>query len=61
MSKTVCLKCKNEMGFAFGTCVDCGWNYLDHSYHFIKIHVSDIPNGHEHLIDIHDARALRRR
>lgn len=32
-----CPICKNTMGFAFGTCCECGYNHLDHTYHTIKV------------------------
>lgn len=32
-----CPICKNMMGFVCGTCVECGYNHIDHTYHFIKV------------------------
>lgn len=32
-----CPICKNKMGFAFGTCIECGYNHLDNSYHTIEV------------------------
>ncbi len=32
-----CPICKNTMGFAFGTCVECGYNYLDKTFHKIEV------------------------
>ena len=32
-----CPICKNTMGFACGTCIDCGYNQYDHTYHFIEV------------------------
>lgn len=32
-----CPKCLNQQGFVFGTCIECGWNSLDHSYHHIVV------------------------
>lgn len=30
---TKCQNCKNTIGFVFGTCIVCNWNYLDCSFH----------------------------
>ena len=32
-----CPICKNKTGFAFGVCVECGYNHLNDSYHTIKV------------------------
>lgn len=32
-----CPICKNNYGFAFGTCCKCGYNYLDNTYHTIEV------------------------
>ena len=32
-----CPKCKNRVGFAFGTCVQCGYNHLDEEYTRIEV------------------------
>lgn len=32
-----CPICKNKIGFAFGTCIECGYNHLDNSYHTIEV------------------------
>ena len=32
-----CPKCGNTIGFGFGTCVECGYNYLDNTYRYIKV------------------------
>lgn len=32
-----CPVCGNTVGFAFGTCVRCGYNHEDNTYHFIKV------------------------
>lgn len=32
-----CPICKNKIGFAVGTCIQCGYNHLDHSYRTIEI------------------------
>ena len=32
-----CPICKNRIGFAFGTCVECGYNYLDFTFHKIEV------------------------
>lgn len=49
-----CDKCGNTMGFAFCTCVRCGWNEIDKSFHYIKVNVNDLPtNVKEYLINKH--------
>lgn len=32
-----CPICKNKIGFAFGTCVECGYNHLDFTFHKIEV------------------------
>lgn len=32
-----CPICDNMIGFAFGTCIDCGYNHIDHTFHFIEV------------------------
>ena len=32
-----CPICKNTRGFGCGTCIECGYNYLDNTYHFIEV------------------------
>lgn len=39
---TVCPHCKNTKGFAFGTCIECGFNYLDKQFHTISVSVHDL-------------------
>ena len=54
---TTCPKCNNTMGFAFGTCTRCDWNYLDNSYHTIKVDVDYLPKDiKDRLIQLHDKR-----
>lgn len=38
-----CPKCNNIMGFVFGTCIECGWNYLSNQWEYIKVRVDDLP------------------
>lgn len=38
-----CPHCGNKMGFAFGTCCECGFNYIDHTFHSIQINPEDLP------------------
>ena len=45
-----CPMCDNKMGFAFGTCGECGWNYLDNTFHFIKVHTDDLPESIKHRL-----------
>ena len=32
-----CPICKNEYGFSCGTCIDCGFNYIDKTFHKIEV------------------------
>lgn len=32
-----CPHCKNRVGCVFGTCIECGFNYLDKTFHWCKI------------------------
>lgn len=32
-----CPICKNKIGFAYETCVECGYNYIDHTFHRIEV------------------------
>ena len=32
-----CPICKNIMGFACGTCIECGYNYIDNTFHYIRV------------------------
>ena len=32
-----CPICKNKIGFVFGTCIECGYNHDDHTYHTIEV------------------------
>lgn len=54
-----CPKCLNRIGFVFGTCGDCGWNYLDDTYHWIVVRAEQ---GYS-MIDLveHDNRIRQRR
>ena len=53
-----CPKCGNKIGFAFGTCSDCGFNHYDYEYRYIKVDVdmlNSIPeNIKNYLIKQHD-------
>lgn len=59
----MCEKCGNRIGFAFGTCCNCGWNYLDKTYHSIKVSVDDLASLpielKWYLIDKHNERIER--
>lgn len=52
-----CPHCRNRTGFVFGTCIECGFNYLDQSFHFITAQVCDLPpESAAMLIAIHARR-----
>lgn len=40
-----CPVCSNTIGFAFGTCVECGYNYLSEEFSFIEVRRGQIPNN----------------
>lgn len=43
MLKTNCPKCNNTIGFAFGVCIDCGWNHISNEWSHIKVNPQMIP------------------
>jgi len=61
MKDKKCPKCGNTMGFAFGTCVDCGWNHLSNQFKFIQIWTDDLPEEiQDYLIQKHANKYERR-
>jgi|GEM_PF-1271509 len=38
-----CPVCENTRGFAFGTCVSCGFNYISATFNFIEVNVDHLP------------------
>jgi hypothetical protein len=32
-----CPKCKNRTGFAFGTCIQCGYNHIEEKFSRIEV------------------------
>jgi hypothetical protein len=38
-----CPHCLNETGFVFGTCTNCGFNYLSEQFERIEVNVDDLP------------------
>lgn len=58
--KSSCPHCTNTMGFVCGTCIECGFNHLDNSFHFIKVWSDDIPaRDAVYLISKHAKRTQR--
>ena len=56
-----CPICKNKMGFSFGTCIKCGYNHDDHTYHFIEINTEILEllvpqNVFNCLVEQHEKR-----
>lgn len=54
-----CPICKNTRGFACGTCIECGYNYLDNTYHFIEVRTELLeqlvsPEVFEYLVAEHN-------
>jgi hypothetical protein len=53
-----CPICDNMIGFTCGTCIDCGYNYIDHTFHFIEISTETLeavvsPEVFEFLVEEH--------
>jgi hypothetical protein len=56
-----CPKCKNRVGFAFGTCIQCGYNHLDEEYTRIEVDMEVLeryvpPYILSHLIERHERK-----
>lgn len=54
-----CPICKNKMGFVYSTCIDCGYNHNDHTYHFIEVSTKILeqivsPEMFEYLVKEHE-------
>lgn len=54
-----CPICKNTMGFVCGTCCNCGYNYLDRTYHTIEVSTEILeqivsPEMFEYLVAEHE-------
>lgn len=45
-----CPKCGNTMGFAFGTCIECGWNHLYNQWEVIKVRVDDLSEDDQYYL-----------
>ena len=59
-----CPVCKNTLGFACGTCIECGFNYIDKSYHFIEVRTEALkrlvsPEIFEYLVTEHEIMKKR--
>ena len=60
-----CPVCENKQGFSCGTCIDCGYNYIDNTFHFIKI-ATDLlklyvsKNIFNDLVSIHEKTQLKK-
>lgn len=39
-----CPICKNTLGFNCGTCIECGYNYLNGKFEHIRVYVDDLKN-----------------
>lgn len=55
-----CLICKNTKGFVCGTCINCGYNYLDHTYHIIEVSTEILsrvvsPEVFNYLVSEHES------
>ena len=54
-----CPICKNTCGFAFGTCINCGYNHLDNTYHKIEVSTEILkrlisPDMFDYLVAEHE-------
>ena len=39
-----CPVCGNTMGFAFGTCIDCGFNHITNEFQSIRVDTEILKN-----------------
>lgn len=55
-----CPVCDNRMGFAFGTCVECGFNHLSGKFKNIETSVDDLEKGYsvKYLVLRHASKYL---
>lgn len=56
-----CPICKNKAGFAFGTCIKCGYNYLEKEYHSIEVSMDTLkklldPYILDYLVQEHEKK-----
>lgn len=35
-----CPICKNKICFAYGTCIECGYNYIDNTFRHIRVNTN---------------------
>ena len=42
--KPECPKCGNTMGFSFGGCISCGWNYVTNKWDWIRVNPKLLPD-----------------
>lgn len=59
-----CPKCGNRLGFAFGTCIDCGYNRNTEKYDEIKVDTdilrTYLPKEiYQYLLEQHEKRTSR--
>ncbi len=55
-----CEICGNTIGFAFGTCCNCGWNDIEKVFRWVEVDVKDLPlDIRDYLILKHHKRKLR--
>ena len=60
-----CRHCGNEVGFTFGTCIECGFNNHDWTFHWIKVQIDElhVAGESQELIDTltkrHSSRTKR--
>jgi hypothetical protein len=60
MAGTTCPHCQNTFGFVFGTCTDCGFNYITEEFTHVRVYVKDLPKGlRDVLITEHKYRTKR--
>lgn len=58
-----CPNCKNTQGFAFGTCIKCGFNHISEEFEWIRVYVPDLDlvsfRDKWDLINNHKARTKK--
>ena len=56
-----CPHCGNQRGFVCSTCIECGYNSSDKTFHSININPEDLPwDMREWAIRQHAARTRKR-
>lgn len=55
-----CPHCLNRQGFAFNTCIECGWNHVANEFRFIEVRLEDLPDLDPYLVAKHSENTKNR-